>query len=76
MTSKILESLSLAEALPIEQARVRKLVTIFRDPMVKGAGEMAARLMEGCLALAEKASAEGDTVGMITAYNELKSYTV
>ena len=76
MTSKILESVSLAEALPLEQKRVRELVKLYRDPMLKGNGEFAARLMEECLALAEKSSAEGDIAGMITAYHELKEYKV
>lgn len=67
-------SLSLAEALPLEQKRVRKLIEMYRDPLLQGAGEFAARMMEIDLEEAEKASAEGNTIGMLKAYNELKTY--
>jgi len=70
------KAMSLAEALPLEQKRVRGLVKIYRDPILNGTGGLAAALMEKCLELAEKASAEQDTVAMLTAYNELKSYEV
>ena len=34
---------SLGEALPKEQARVRELILQYRDPMLQGTGNIAAR---------------------------------
>ena len=65
---------SLGEALPKEQARVRKLITIYRDPMLGGSGEFAALRMEGSLQIADKAVMSGDLVAMINAYQDLKEY--
>ena len=66
---------SLADALPAEQARVRKLITLYRDPALNGAGELSARMMEMSLQAADKAAASGDVVGMIQAYEDLKGYS-
>ena len=65
-------SRTLAEALPMEQARVRELVRIYREIP---AGVFAATMMENSLRAADKASAEQDTVAMLRALQDLQSYT-
>lgn len=65
---------SLAEALPKEQARVRKLIVVYRDPLLNGAGELAARMMEMSLQAADRAIMSGDLLGMMQAYQDLKEY--
>ena len=66
---------SLGEALPKEQARVRALVLAYRDPDLRGAGEIAARMMEASLKSADEAVMSGDIAAMILAYNDLKDFT-
>jgi hypothetical protein len=65
---------SLGEALPKEQARVRKLILQYRDPMLCGAGNFAAMMMEKALKEADEAVISGDVVRMIQAYEDLKGY--
>ncbi|MDD5358221.1 MAG: hypothetical protein PHX80_03690 [Candidatus Nanoarchaeia archaeon] len=65
---------SLGEALPKEMARVRELITHYRDPMLNGAGNWAAMMMEQSLQEADKAVMSGNVVAMIGAYNDLKEY--
>lgn len=65
---------SLGEALSKEQARVRKLILQYRDPMLNGSGNLAAMLMELSLKAADEAIICGDIVAMIQAYNDLKGY--
>lgn len=62
---------TLAEALPKEQQRVRDLLPIY-DAIPTGV--FAATLMRQSLAQAERASAAGDIVAMLAAYNDLKGY--
>jgi len=69
-------SLSLAEALPLEIERVKKIIKIYKDPILKGAGRLASTLMEIDVSKAQEAIIEQDTVAMIRAYNELKNYEV
>ena len=66
---------SLAEELLKEQARVRELINIYRDPILKGAGELAALMMEQSLQKADKAIISGDIVKMIQCYKDLKEFT-
>ena len=66
---------TLGDALPKEQARVRGLISAYRDPMLRGSGEWAARLMEKSLQEADKAVMNGDVIAMIRAYEDLKGYT-
>lgn len=68
------EPKTLGEALPEEQARVRELIRIYRDPVLRGAGEFTARLMEVDLQAADKAVMSGDVAAMINAYNTLKEW--
>jgi hypothetical protein len=65
---------SLGEALPKEQARVRALILQYKDPILNGAGNFAAALMEQDLQKADKAVMEGDTVEMIRMYQKLKDW--
>lgn len=57
-----------------EQARVRELVLQYRDPMLNGAGNIAAIMMENSLREADKAVMSGDVIAMIKAYEDLKGY--
>jgi hypothetical protein len=66
---------SLGEELPKEQARVRELITEYRDPILKGAGNIAAMMMEQALQRADKAIISGDIVEMISSYKELQGFT-
>lgn len=65
---------SLGDDLPKEQARVRELILQYRDPMLNGAGNIAAMMMENSLREADKAIMSGDVVAMINAYKDLKGY--
>ena len=65
---------SLAEALLKEQARVRELIVMYRDPALNGAGNLAAAMMEQSLAAADRAIVSGDVVSMIRCYEDLKGY--
>jgi hypothetical protein len=66
---------SLGEALPKEQARVRELILEYRDPMLHGAGEIAARMMELDLQETDRVVMSGDVIAMIRCYQTLKGYT-
>jgi len=68
------ESLTLGEALPREQARVRELILQYRDPILKGAGSFAATMMEQSLRMADEAVMSGDVVAMLRCYEDLKGY--
>ena len=65
---------TLGDALPREQARVRALIEIYRDPMLGGSGAFAITLMEHSLKEADKAVMSGDLVAMIRAHEDLRSY--
>ena len=61
--------------MPVQQARVRNLVTRYRDPILKGAGELTAQLMERDLRYAEQAMASGDVVQIVRAYKALTEWS-
>lgn len=65
---------SLGTALPKEQARVRELIGMYRDPMLNGSGNLAAMLMEQALRNADQAVMSGDVVAMMRCYEELKGF--
>jgi len=67
---------SLGEELPKECARVRELIALYRDPMLAGAGEFAAQMMELALKKADVCMIEGDVVGMIRSYEDLKEFSL
>ncbi len=63
--------MNIAEALPLEQDRVRKLIALYDSvPM----GFIAASMMRESIRNAERVSASGDVVGMMRAYEDLKGY--
>lgn len=62
---------NLTESLSKEQQRVRELLSIY-DAIPTGI--FAATMMQQSLTWAEQASASGDVVAMIAAYEDLKSY--
>lgn len=64
---------TLGEALPREMERVRALILTYRDPLLNGAGNLAAALMEASLRRADKAVMSGDVAAILQAYNDLKS---
>ena len=64
---------SLAEALPIEQARCRELLHEYKNlPM--NAGMFGAALIEQSLRRADAAVMSGDVVAMLRSYQELKDH--
>ncbi len=63
---------SLGEELPKEQARVRRLILLYRD--IGPAGAFAIHFMEDALRRADKAVIEGDVVAMLQVYQELKDF--
>jgi hypothetical protein len=65
---------SLGEALPKEQARVRKIILQYHDPMLNGAGAFAACLMEQDLQKTDEAVMSGDVVEMLRMYQKLKEW--
>jgi len=65
---------SLGEALPKEQARVRELIVQYRDPILNGAGNFAAAMMEQDLKETDAVVMAGDVVGMMRMYEQLKTW--
>lgn len=72
--SEMTESITLAEALPKEMARVRDEVLPIYDSIPTG--KWAASAMRLDLDAAAKAMAEGDTVAMLSVYQSLCGYDV
>ena len=60
--------------MPRQQQRVRELVKLYRTPVLNGAGEIGARLMEAALSEAEQAMASGDVVRIVRAHQQLASF--
>jgi len=67
-----LRVVTLAEALPRAQARVRALIPMYRE--IGNAGVFALAMMELSLRRADQASAAGDVVAMIRALEDLRGY--
>jgi len=63
---------SLAEALPVEQARVRELLAYYRG-LPKHAGLFAAATLEEHLRFADESVAFGNVLQMLDAYERLQS---
>ena len=61
---------NLAEALPIECARVRKVLGYYKE--IGPAGMFGAAFIEQDLRDADRAMVSGDVVAMIAAYQKLK----
>jgi hypothetical protein len=63
---------SLADALPLEIERVQALISIYMSvPM----GHIAASMMKASIKQAQQSIMEGDLVGVLLAYEDLKGYT-
>lgn len=67
--------MTLGEALPLEQARVRKLIVMYNDPELNGAGRLAAAMMESSLREADRAVMEQDIPAMIRSLEDLEGYS-
>lgn len=65
------EVVSLADAFPKEQARVRELLTRYKE--IGSAGMFGATMIENLLQRADVAAAEQDTVAMFRTYEEMKN---
>jgi hypothetical protein len=66
---------TVGDLLPKEQARVRELLVMYRDPMLGGSGLFAAALMEASLKAADEALLSGDLTKIIASYVDLKEYS-
>ena len=64
------EGISLAEALPVEQERVRTVLGYYKD--IGPAGMFGATMIEASLKAADVAASGGDVVAMIQAYKDLQ----
>ena len=64
------KTLSLAEALPIEQARVREILGHYKGICPPGA--IGSAMIEASLAAADKAAASGDVLAMLHAFTDLQ----
>jgi hypothetical protein len=64
------ESKTLAEAYPIEQARLRELIEAYRS--IGPAGTFGIAMIRQTLAKADAAAASGDVVAMLRAFEEMK----
>ena len=62
---------TLGEALPLEQARVRKVLGHYKE--IGPAGAFGAAMIESSLHAADKAIMNGDLAAMISAFENLKS---
>jgi len=65
---------TLADALPKEQARVRKVLTAYKE--TGPAGAFGATMIEHVLRRADVAVMSGDVVAMLGVFNELKGIDV
>lgn len=61
---------SLGTEFPVELARARELLGVYRD--IGPAGSFGAVVIEGAIRTAEQALASGDVVAMLRSYEELK----
>jgi hypothetical protein len=64
---------TLADAIPAEQARVRKVLGYYQE--IGPAGRFGAMMIESSLQAADRAVMSGDVVAMIAAYKDLKGVT-
>lgn len=62
--------MNLAEAFPLEQARVREVLGYYKD--IGPAGFFGASMIEATLKQADQAAASGDVVEMLRTYNAMK----
>lgn len=62
---------TLGDALPKEQARVRKILDYYKE--IGSAGTFGTLMIEHYLQVADKAAMSGDLAAMLLAYDNLKS---
>jgi len=67
--------MNLIDGLHEQMERVRGIIKIY-DELPKNAGAFASAMMKISIKNAEILMANGDTVGMIKAYNDLKEYNL
>jgi len=65
---------NLMDGLLSEMNRVRDIIKEYEDPLMNGAGALAAAFMKQDIAFAEKTISTGDTINMMVAYSKLKEY--
>lgn len=65
-----MEPLTLGDALPQEQARVREVLGYYKE--IGPAGAFGAMMIEQALQRADRAAMSGDVVAMLAVYKELK----
>lgn len=66
------QGMSLGDAMPLEQARVREVIALYRS--LGPSGAPAAYLMEQDLAAADRAVMSGDVAQMIVAFKKLQGW--
>ena len=64
--------MNLAEALPVQQKRVRELIEIYQE--IGPVGGFAIAMMKRSLSNAESAAASGDVVAMLRAFQDLQGF--
>ena len=64
------DTLSLGEAFPLEQARVRVVLGHYKD--IGPAGMFGAMMIEDMLRRADEAAMSGDVVAMLRVFQEMK----
>ncbi len=67
------ESKSLGEQFPLEQARVREVLSDYKA--IGAPGMLGAMLIEQALQRADQASISGDVIAMIRSFQELREIT-
>jgi hypothetical protein len=65
---------NLMEGLLNEIERVSEMISVYRQPYLKGVGAFAAAFMRNDLEMAKKAIAGGDVIEMLGSYEKLKEY--
>lgn len=65
--------MTLGEAFPIEQARLRMMLGHYRE--IGPAGAFGAAMIEDCLRRADRAAIEQDVVAMVRLYQEMQGFT-
>lgn len=66
--------MNLIEGLQQEIKRVNEIIKEYEDPMLNGAGMIAASMMKCSIKQAENSIAQIDTVAMLSAIKDLQEY--
>ncbi len=65
---------NLMQGLHSQMNRVREIIKEYEDPMLKGAGLLAASFMKQSIKKAELAIENNDVIEMLKAYKDLEKY--